>query len=167
MNESSIRARIFDQIARDPAGAFSLAKQNLEQHPESVEALLILADLKFMGVGDSRESARPLFEKVLRVDPDNVSALTGMALMPGLAVEESIVLLKRVTTIRGNALTYMNLGYKQWESGRYSEALGTFERVLDIARGERNQELVSSVRSAIGRIRKRQTPINYSYAVPN
>jgi len=166
MDQATAREEVFTKIAGDPEGALILAKENAEEHANSTEALLILADLYFVGLGPGRESARPLYEKVLDLDPSNPTALTGLALMPGLDVEESIQLLERVTTIVEKPLTLLNLGYKQWEYARYSMAIETFKKVLYLAQEERNRDLSSSVEEAIKRIRNRQPPISYSYVLP-
>jgi tetratricopeptide (TPR) repeat protein len=167
MSESELRADIFRRISDDPAQALILAQQNLEKHPTSMEALLILADLYFLGLGPGREAARPLYEEILRFDSNNLSALTGLALMPRVGAEASIELLKRAALTAGTKLTFMNLGYRQWEYGRYADAGETFRKILRIALDEQNPEFASSVEGIIDRLRRHQPPIHYSYALPD
>lgn len=87
-----------------------------------------------------------LFEEVLRVDPDNISALTGLgafktvaamtrqsALSPEVLFEESEVLLNKALALNHQAsLPYYFLGVRAMAIGRGDEALALYAKTLEL-----------------------------------
>ena len=90
--------------------------------------------------------ARQLFEDVLRADPDNISALTGLgaykvaaamtrqtAESPAQLFEQSEALLKRALALNHQAsLPYYFLGMRAMAMGQSDEALQFFARTLEL-----------------------------------
>jgi tetratricopeptide (TPR) repeat protein len=154
----TLKAEVYKLISSRPDEALHLAEKALQENPTETVTLLLVAELYSAGLGEGQVAAKHLYERVLSKEPDNAVALTGLALQSGISPTESLTFLLRVADMVKTVPAYMNLGYKQWEAGRYDDAHQTFERIHLLARERRNLGLMRAALEAIQELRLRRPP---------
>jgi tetratricopeptide (TPR) repeat protein len=113
--------------------AMSLLESLVEQHPDDVENLLMMARLK---KDDMREeSMHPLLERILELDPENRETYLrlGKIYMDSQRIPEALELFSRMANrLPDYYVAHFYLGEAHFLSGNYEEAEQAFLRTIDL-----------------------------------
>ncbi len=95
----------------------------IEIEPNSVDAMLWLALVSWMGYGLDYENAAALYQRVLELDPQNVDAYIGLGMLYGapsspITIHDAIGYYRKATQVAPeNIDAHHNLGYALVEAG--------------------------------------------------
>lgn len=143
----------------DPDGAMKLLVGFLSLHPKSVRVRLRLASIYSFEHGEGHVGAERIYRDVLNDDPNNVAALSGLAMLPGfpevsVTTDERLLLLSKVADLTGETWALLNLASKAWDHGRKEEAVGAFLRLKTVADSRGEKHLARLAQDSIEAVRR-------------
>ncbi len=106
-----------------------LFQRILEQQPDSLDALLWLADVSSLGYGPGYAGAANLYRQIIALAPGCVEAYSGLGMLyknPGspVTLEEALTSYRQALILKpANAITHSNLGYLLLDAGQIEEAI--------------------------------------------
>jgi tetratricopeptide (TPR) repeat protein len=156
---------------QQPDRAIEVLREFLVVNPKSVRARLRLASIYADEYGEDVAGAERLYREVLADDPDNVPALSGLALLQGypevsISTDERLRLLSKAADISGDPWAILNLANKAWDLGRREEALEAFTRLLSVAESRGEKHLATMAEEAIHAIRRGEASTAPQYSWP-
>lgn len=144
----------------DLEGATALFERAVEAQPDSIEALLWLADFYSLGYGRGYAGAADLYRQVMTRDRTNTDAYIGLGMLhraPGMPVARSDAVQAFRTAAQldpQRADAYRNLGMLLLESGNVPaarEALTTAHRLLERGAQQRQARGIVSILERIAK----------------
>lgn len=143
----------------DPDGAIELLRGFLSLHPKSVRVRLRLAFVYSCDYGEGHAGAERIYRDVLNDDPNNVAALSGLAMLPGypevsVTTDERLLMLTKVADLTGETWALSNLAFKAWDDGRKEEAVGAFLRLKAVANSRGEKRLARLAQDSLKAISK-------------
>lgn len=158
-SESAVLKRAADARGRDPEEAIVLLKKLLQANPTAIRPKLLLAAIFADEYGDDVAGAERLYREVRATLPENIPALSGLALLQGrfgstVSLDESVRLLSLAAEVSGHPDIISDLAYKLWDSGLLEEARQAFTRLQTGAYARGNRLLARDAEKALKLVRR-------------